>query len=146
MLSYAKSATVRPGDRLNGLKNGKTQLFNSRGDVKWACFQKKVECSFNQTWMLCWYQIPQNSAWVRCFSGERVVTAAKITIIKNNDRLAFVFPGLHYGPHTVFVFQMKVLPSAFVQVRALVPWVCGSVQMLGNFHSMRAAWAAEEEL
>ncbi len=34
MLSYAKSATVR--DRLNGFKNGKTQLFNS-----W-----EVECSF----------------------------------------------------------------------------------------------------
>ncbi len=31
MLSYAKSATARPGDRLNGFKNSKTQLFNSRG-------------------------------------------------------------------------------------------------------------------
>ncbi len=42
MLSWAKSATARPGDRLNGLfKNGKTQLFNSRGIVKWAYFQKK---------------------------------------------------------------------------------------------------------
>ncbi len=28
-------------------KNVKTQLFNSRGVVKWAYFQKKVECSFN---------------------------------------------------------------------------------------------------
>ncbi len=46
MLSYAKSATARPGDRLNGFKNGKSQLFNSRGGVKWAYFQK-VECSFN---------------------------------------------------------------------------------------------------
>ncbi len=41
MLSWAKSATARPGDRLNGFKNGKTQLFNSRGIVKWAYFQKK---------------------------------------------------------------------------------------------------------
>ncbi len=29
MLNYAKSATARPGDRLNGFGNGKTQLFNS---------------------------------------------------------------------------------------------------------------------
>ncbi len=41
MLSYAKSATARPGDSLNGFENGKTQLFNSRGDGKWAYFQKK---------------------------------------------------------------------------------------------------------
>ncbi len=41
MLSYAKSATDRPGDRLNGFENGKTQLFNSWGDGKWAYFQKK---------------------------------------------------------------------------------------------------------
>ncbi len=27
MLSYAKSATARPGDRLNGFEYGKTQLF-----------------------------------------------------------------------------------------------------------------------
>ncbi len=45
MLSYAKSATTRPGDRLNGFKNGKTQLFNSRGGVKWAYFQKKWSVS-----------------------------------------------------------------------------------------------------
>ncbi len=41
MLSYAKSATVRPGDRLNGFENGKTQLFNSWGVGKCAYFQKK---------------------------------------------------------------------------------------------------------
>ncbi len=29
MLSYAKSATARPGDRLNGFEKGKPQLFNS---------------------------------------------------------------------------------------------------------------------
>ncbi len=34
MLSYAKSATAKPRDRMNGLKNGKTQLFNSWGVVK----------------------------------------------------------------------------------------------------------------
>ncbi len=45
MLSYAKSATAR--HRLNGFKHGKTHLFNSWGDIKWAYFQKKVECSFN---------------------------------------------------------------------------------------------------
>ncbi len=39
MLSYAKSVTAR--HRLNGFKNSKTQPFNSRGDIKWACFQKK---------------------------------------------------------------------------------------------------------
>ncbi len=41
MLSYAKSATARPGDRLNGFENGKTQLFNSWGVGKSAYFQKK---------------------------------------------------------------------------------------------------------
>ncbi len=41
MLSQAKSATARPGDGLNGFKNGKTQPFNSRGGVKLAYFQKK---------------------------------------------------------------------------------------------------------
>ncbi len=43
-LCYAKSAPSRPGDWLNGFKNGKTQLFNSnvRG------FIKKVECSFKR--------------------------------------------------------------------------------------------------
>jgi len=41
MLSYAKSATARTGDRLNGFKKGKTQQFNSGGVVKWAYFQKK---------------------------------------------------------------------------------------------------------
>ncbi len=35
------SATARPGDQLNGFKNGETQLFNSRGVVKWVYFQKK---------------------------------------------------------------------------------------------------------
>ncbi len=34
MLSYVKSANARPGDRLNGFENGKTQL------VKWADLQK----------------------------------------------------------------------------------------------------------
>ncbi len=34
MRSYNKSATTGPGDHLNGFKNGKTQLFNSRGAVK----------------------------------------------------------------------------------------------------------------
>jgi len=29
-------------------KNGKTQLFNSGGVVKWAYFQKKVEYPFNK--------------------------------------------------------------------------------------------------
>ncbi len=29
------------GDRLNRFENGKTRLFNSRGVVKWAYFQKK---------------------------------------------------------------------------------------------------------
>ncbi len=29
MLSYAKSVTARPGDRLNGFENGKTKPFNS---------------------------------------------------------------------------------------------------------------------
>ncbi len=41
MLSLAKSATARLRDRLNGFKNGKTQLFNSWGVVKWVYFQKK---------------------------------------------------------------------------------------------------------
>ncbi len=41
MLSYAKSATARPGDRLNGFKNGKTQMFNSWGVGKLAYFQKE---------------------------------------------------------------------------------------------------------
>ncbi len=41
MLSYAKSVTTRPGDQLNGFKNGKTQQFISWGDIKWAYFQKK---------------------------------------------------------------------------------------------------------
>ncbi len=49
MLSYAKSATARPGDRLNGFKNGKTQLFNSRGDVKLAYFQKKWSVPLSKT-------------------------------------------------------------------------------------------------
>ncbi len=49
MLSYAKSATARPGDQLNGFKNGKTHLFNSRGGVKWAYLKKKwsVPLSFD---------------------------------------------------------------------------------------------------
>jgi len=41
MLSYAKSATARTGDRLNGFKKGNTQQFNSGGVLKWAYFQKK---------------------------------------------------------------------------------------------------------
>ncbi len=40
MLSYAKSATARPGDWLNGFENGKTQLFNSWGVGKFAYFKK----------------------------------------------------------------------------------------------------------
>ncbi len=44
---YAKLiATARPRDRLNGFKNGKTQLFYTSRVVKWDCFQKKW-CSFN---------------------------------------------------------------------------------------------------
>ncbi len=46
-LDYHNLDPDRPGDRLNGFKNCKTQLFYSRGVVKWAYFQKKVECSFN---------------------------------------------------------------------------------------------------
>jgi len=34
-------------NRLKTFKNGKTQLFNSGGVVKWAHFQKKVEYPFN---------------------------------------------------------------------------------------------------
>ncbi len=45
MLSYAKSATAR--HRLNGFKHGKTQLFNSWGDIKWAYFQKKWSVPLN---------------------------------------------------------------------------------------------------
>jgi len=41
MLGYAKSGTIRTGDRLNGFKKGQTQQFNSGGVVKWAYFQKK---------------------------------------------------------------------------------------------------------
>ncbi len=41
MLSYTKSATARPGDRLNGLENGKTQQLENEPIFK------KVECSFN---------------------------------------------------------------------------------------------------
>ncbi len=39
-LRYVKSATARPGDRLNGFENGKTRLFNSWGVGKLAYFQK----------------------------------------------------------------------------------------------------------
>ncbi len=41
MLSYAKSATARPGDRLNGFKNGKIQLLTSWGVGKLAYLKKK---------------------------------------------------------------------------------------------------------
>jgi len=34
-------------NRMNGFENGKTQLFNSGGVVKWEYFQKKVEYPFN---------------------------------------------------------------------------------------------------
>ncbi len=52
MLSYAKSATAR--HRLNGFKNGKTLLFNSWGDIKWACFPKKwsVPLSWASLWVV----------------------------------------------------------------------------------------------
>ncbi len=30
-LNYIKNATARPGDRLNGLENSKTQIFNTLG-------------------------------------------------------------------------------------------------------------------
>ncbi len=53
MISYAKSATARPGDRLNGFKNCKTQLFNSWGVGKFAYFQKKwsvpLQCCFMES-------------------------------------------------------------------------------------------------
>ncbi len=42
MLSYAKSATARPG-----IKNGTTQLVNSWGVVKWADFQNKCSVPSN---------------------------------------------------------------------------------------------------
>ncbi len=45
MLSYAKSATRQTRRSAEWIQNGKSQLFNSWGDVKWAYF-KKVECSF----------------------------------------------------------------------------------------------------
>ncbi len=51
MISNAKSETARPGARLNGFKNGKTQLFDSRGVVKWGYFQKS-EVFFN---IWCYY-------------------------------------------------------------------------------------------
>jgi len=35
----------------NGFENGKTQLFNSGGVVKWACFQKKVEYPFKKSFI-----------------------------------------------------------------------------------------------
>ena len=44
MLSYAKSGTARPGDRLNGFENGKTQRFNSGGV---AYFQKQWSIPLN---------------------------------------------------------------------------------------------------
>ncbi len=49
MLSYAKSASARPGDRLNGFKNSKTQPFNSWGVVKLAYFQIKWSVALRQT-------------------------------------------------------------------------------------------------
>ncbi len=39
--------SARPGDRLNGFKNGKTQLFNPREVIQMSLIPKKVECSFN---------------------------------------------------------------------------------------------------
>ncbi len=45
MLSYAKSAAARPGDRLNGFENGKTVLLLGRW--KMSLFSKKVQCSCN---------------------------------------------------------------------------------------------------
>ncbi len=42
-LSYAKSASARPGDRLNGFKNGKILLLGSH---KMSLFPKIVERSF----------------------------------------------------------------------------------------------------
>ncbi len=59
---YAKSATARPGDRLNGLngfETGKTQLFNSWGVGKWAYFQKKwsvpLKNNKHKTYYRCTY-------------------------------------------------------------------------------------------
>ncbi len=39
-------------DRQNGFKNGKTQLFNSRGVVKWAYFQKKWSVPLKEPYFL----------------------------------------------------------------------------------------------
>ncbi len=48
MLSYAKSAAARPGDRLNGLKKTvKLNCLTLVGFVKLAYLNNKVECSFN---------------------------------------------------------------------------------------------------
>ncbi len=47
MLSYAKSATARPGDRLNGFKNGKIQLLTSWGVGKLAYLKKKWSVPLN---------------------------------------------------------------------------------------------------
>ncbi len=46
MLSYAKSATARPGDRLNGFKNGKIQLLTS-WSWKMSLFKKKWSVPLN---------------------------------------------------------------------------------------------------
>ncbi len=62
MLSYAKSATARYGDRLNGFEKGKTKLFNSWEVGKLDNFHKKVECSFKMLIQfaqcdLCFYNV-----------------------------------------------------------------------------------------
>jgi len=40
---------IKKKNILNTFENGKTQLFNSGGVVKWAYFQKKVEYPFKCT-------------------------------------------------------------------------------------------------
>ncbi len=44
---------TRPGDRVNGLKNGKTQLFFSRGVVKWAYFPEKWSVTLTEMRPIC---------------------------------------------------------------------------------------------
>ncbi len=62
MLSYVKSATAGTEDQLNGLENGKTQLFNFLGSWKMRPIQKKiVECSFKS-----------ESTSARCFTASSV--------------------------------------------------------------------------
>ncbi len=107
------STKTAPGDRLNGFKNGQTQLFNSRGVGKWAYFQKKVECSFKkQSWKFFFNLFIYFFFYLLLYFGRCIMRFKcqnffffALFIIKVNLKLLSQFTKIKLGFKTAFSTQ-----------------------------------------